>query len=211
MNKFNRFYLITRDLHLYLGLFIAPFVLAFSLSVFFIVHSWLPNGKDRPSQRRVVPAVTLPADLGTLAGRARIEALRGVLSGIGVAGEFGFVRHNVKEQSLVIPVFVPGRETTVEIDLTTRAATITQRETGIWDALVALHKAPGQHLADIRMNWTPMRVWLWFADGTVYLLFFISVSGVYLWAVLRSERRIGLALIGAGAVSFFGIVYAVIH
>ena len=37
MNK--RFYLITRDLHLYFGLFVSPFVLVFAFSVFFLVHS----------------------------------------------------------------------------------------------------------------------------------------------------------------------------
>ena len=35
----KRFYLITRDLHLYLGLFISPFVLLFAISVIFLVHS----------------------------------------------------------------------------------------------------------------------------------------------------------------------------
>ena len=99
----------------------------------------------------------------------------------------------------------------MEIDLAARTAAISQRDTGLGDALVALHKSPGPHLVDIRMNWLPMSVWQWLADVTVYLLLFISISGVYLWAVLRAERRIGLALIGAGAVSFFGIIYAVIH
>lgn len=99
----------------------------------------------------------------------------------------------------------------MEIDLAARTAAISQRDTGFGDALVALHKSPGPHLVDIRMNWLPMGVWRWLADGTVYLLFFISVSGVYLWAVLRAERRIGLALMAAGAISFFGIIYAVIH
>ena len=37
---------------------------------------------------------------------------------------------------------------------------------------------------------------------------FVSISGIYLWAVLRAERRIGLTLIAAGALSFFGLVYA---
>jgi hypothetical protein len=207
----RRFYLFIRDLHLYLGLFIAPFVLVFSFSVFFLAHSWLPGGGAGPGPPRVVADVAVPSNVDTLIGRARIDALRGVLTSIGVTGEVGFVRYNVKNRSLLIPVSVPGRETTVEIDLTTRAATVTQRETGIGDALVALHKAPGPHLVDIRMNWLPMAVWKWFADGTVYLLFFISISGVYMWAVLRVERRIGLTLIGAGAVSFFGILYALIH
>ena len=74
-----------------------------------------------------------------------------------------------------------------------------------------LHKSPGPHLADIRMNWIVMRVWSWFADATVYLLLFISVSGIYLWAVLRSERRIGLAMLGAGAVTFCGMVYELVR
>jgi hypothetical protein len=209
MNK--RFYTITRDLHLYLGLFIAPFILVFCISVFFLAYAWLPGASGPPGPPRGVSNVALPANLESLEGRARVDALQVVLANIGVRGEIGYVQHNVKERTLVLPVLVPGRETTVELNLVTHAATITRRETGVWDALVALHKSPGPHLADLRMNWMPMAVWRWFADGTVYLLFFISISGVYLWAVLRSERRIGLALIGVGAISFVGVIYAVVH
>ena len=79
------------------------------------------------------------------------------------------------------------------------------------DALVTLHKSPGQHLAAIRMNWGFMRVWLWLADATVYLTFFLTVSGVYLWYVLRAERRVGLMLLFAGALTFFGMAYALSH
>jgi hypothetical protein len=209
MNKY--FYLITRDLHLYLGLFIAPFILVFSLSVFFLVHAWSPGAGGPPGPKRLVSGLALPTNLENLGGRARVDALQTVLADIGVTGEIGFVRHNVKERILLFTVLVPGREANVMIDLSARTAAISQRDTGIGDALIALHKAPGPHLVDIRMNWLPMRVWRWLADGTVYLLFFISLSGVYLWAVLRAERLIGLALIGAGAASFLGIIYALIH
>jgi hypothetical protein len=56
-----------------------------------------------------------------------------------------------------------------------------------------------------------MLVWRVLADGTVYLMLFITVSGIYLWVVLRSERRIGLALLTLGAFSFFGAVYALVR
>jgi hypothetical protein len=56
-----------------------------------------------------------------------------------------------------------------------------------------------------------MRIWRWLADGTVYIVMFLTLSGVYLWAVLRAERRVGLALIAAGAVSFFGSHYALVR
>ena len=128
-----------------------------------------------------------------------------------VPGEIGFVRHLVKEQKFIIPVSIPGRATTVGINLATLEAMVTTRETGLADALVTLHKSPGQHGPDIRMNWFYMKAWRWFADATVYLSLFISVSGIYLWYMLRAERRVGAILLFAGALSFFGMVYALSH
>jgi hypothetical protein len=60
------------------------------------------------------------------------------------------------------------------------------RETGLADARVTLHKSPGQHGPTIRMNWFYIKAWRWLADATVYLILFISVSGIYLWYVLRA-------------------------
>jgi hypothetical protein len=45
----------------------------------------------------------------------------------------------VKEEQLIIPVTIPGRETTVSISIARREATIVTRETGLADALVTLH------------------------------------------------------------------------
>ena len=207
----GRFYRVTRDLHLYLGLFISPFVLVFAVSVFFLVHSWLPRFGSVTSTKRVVPALPLPEGLQTLSGRPLIEALKPVLEKAGVRGEVGFVRHVVKEEKLVIPVIIPGRETTLNLSLGNGEATIETRETGLADALVTLHKSPGQHGPDIRMNWFYLKAWRWMADATVYLILFISVSGIYLWYALRTERAMGLILLCAGALSFFGMAYALIH
>ena len=205
----GRFYRLTRDLHLYLGLFISPFVLVFCISVFFLVHSWIPKLAPETTNTRVVSALALPGDLKKLSGRPLIDALRPALEKMDVPGEIGFVRRMVKEEKLIIPVSIPGRATTVTINITNREATIVTRETGLADALVTLHKSPGQHGPDIRMNWFYMKAWRWFADATVYLTLFISVSGLYLWYMLRAERRIGLILLFAGTLTFFGIAYVI--
>jgi len=209
----GRFYLLNRDLHLYLGLFISPFVLVFAVSVFFLVHAWVPGITAGPSTTRVVAtsALPIPGDLQTLSGRPLIDALRPALEKAGVRGEIGFVRHLVKEEKFIIPVTIPGRETTVSLSLASGEATIATRETGLADALVTLHKSPGQHGPGIRMNWFFMRAWRWMADATVYLVLFISLSGIYLWYVLRAERAVGVVLIFAGALSFFGMAYALSH
>lgn len=61
------------------------------------------------------------------------------------------------------------------------------------------------------MNWVYMQAWRWLADTTAYLVLFISVSGVYLWYVMRAERRVGVILLVAGGVSFLGLAYALSH
>ncbi len=207
----GRLYRLIRDLHLYLGLFISPFVLLFAISVFFLVHSWVPRIGSETSTTRVVSALPLPGDLQTLSGRALIDALKPALEKAGVRGEVGFVRHLVKEEKLIIPVTIPGRETTVNISIASHEATIVTRERGLADALVTLHKSPGQHGPAIRMNWFYMRAWRWMADATVYLILFISVTGIYLWYMLRAERLVGFILLFMGALGFFGMAYALSH
>ena len=203
----KQFYAVTRDLHLYFGLFISPLVLVFAVSVFFLVHARLP-GAVQPPASRTTGDLPVPAGVELLSGRDQANALRGVLDRLGVQGEVNVIRRIANEHRLVISVIVPGREVTVDLHLETRSAIVTSRGESTWSAMVYLHKMPGQHLANLRGNWVFLRLWRWLADGTVYLVLFLSISGVYLWTVLRAERRIGLALLAAGASSFFGMVYA---
>jgi hypothetical protein len=206
----KRIHGLTRDLHLYLGLFISPLVLVFAVSVFFLVHAWIPGGGEQPSTR-TASDLPVPAGVELLSGREQANALRGVLDRLGVRGEVGMVRRVPRERRLEISVIVPGRETTVDLNLETRAAEVTRRGGSLAAALIYLHKMPGQHLANLRGNWVYMRIWRRLADATVYLVLFLSLSGIYLWAVLRAERRLGLALLAAGALSLAGSIYALVR
>jgi len=206
----KRFYVVTRDVHLYVGLFLSPFVLVFAISVFYLVHSSIAS-EGRESPRRVVSDLPITEELELLTGREQVNALRPVLARLGIDGEVSFVRRISKEHRLVIPVLLPGRETTVDLNLEYRTATVSERRKGISDAMIYLHKMPGPHNVNIRVNSSYMRVWRWFADLATYGLLFLTLSGVYLWAVLRAERRVGLALLSVGALSFFGLVYAIAH
>jgi hypothetical protein len=207
----NRFYRVVRDLHLYAGLFVSPYVVVFAASVFFLVHAWLPPPSGKRTEARVASNLSLPPNLEQLSGRARIDALRPVLEAAQVAGEVGWIQYLPGERRMIVPVSVPGRNTTVSIDIGERRATVEDKVTGLADAVVLLHKSPGPHLVGLRMNWIYMRIWRWLADGTVYLLLFITVSGVYLWWALRPARKAGLGLLSAGAISFIGLLYALIR
>lgn len=206
----RRLYLITRDLHLYIGLFLSPFVLIFALSVFYLVHGLATRATPGPSDpSRTVTAVAITPEIARLQGRARVDALRPVLEQLDVRGEIDFVRHVANEHRLIVPVRLPDRDTVVDIDYEQRMATVTSRKHGIGDAVVYLHKMPGPHNADLRGNSRMIRLWRFGADATVYLLLFITMSGIYLWVVLKAERRVGLVFLLAGMVTFWVLVYAV--
>jgi hypothetical protein len=199
------FYRWTRDLHLYLGLLVSPFVIAFAVSVLFLNHAKVDTGAATSVTN--VRDVRIPAGLETARGREAADSARGIVDQVGVSGEIGFVRYVRKDQRFVIPVSTPGLDTIIDVDVQNRNAVVSRRKMGILESVGYLHKSPGPHNADLRGNWFWTRVWRWLADGSVYLVLFISATGLYLWFAIKAERRIGFALLGAGAVSFFGLLY----
>jgi hypothetical protein len=205
----KQFYSWTRDLHLYFGLFISPFVVVFAVSVIFLVHKWVP-GSSAPAQTSIASGIELPLDLETAKGGEQLAAARRVLGQLGIEGEIWNVRQIPRERRFLITVNVPGVTTDVDLRVETKSATVSRRISGMWDAMVYLHKTPGPHLVAIRGNSVFMSAWRWLADVTVYVLLFISVSGLYLWAVLRAERRTGLTLLASGALTMGGMIYALI-
>ncbi len=198
-----------RDLHLYFGLFISPFVLLFSVSVFYLNHGKLSPGAE-PSIDTYQNLI-VPDGFDRLKGREAADRAQAILPQVGVEGEIGFLRYVSRDRRLIFPVSKAGTEASVDVDLDARTAVVKRRGMGLWESLSYLHKIPGPHNATIRGNWFGMQVWRVLADATIYLLLFISFSGLYLWWAITAERRIGMTLLTAGAVTFTGLIYAVLR
>jgi len=205
----KEFYRWSRDLHLYCGLFISPFLLVFATSVFFLNHGRItPSPGDAP---RIVRGLLIPAGIEQLQGPEAVKGARALLPQLGLTGEIGFLRVLRKERRLVFPVAKPGFEATVDLDLESRSASVSTRRQGWWEKLAYLHKSPGPHNVNIRGNWFWTRAWGWLADATIYLTLFVSITGVYLWYAIKAERRAGLWLLGAGATTFLVTIYAIVR
>jgi hypothetical protein len=204
-------YLWIRDLHLYLGLFISPFILVFAISTIFFNHAWNPSGSNPKSADNVqkmsasIKTPPIAEDKGV-----DIEQAKQILRQLGVSGEIDYISHRKQENRLVIPVVKPGQRITINVDLNSQMAQVERRHTGLWDAMMYLHKSPGMHNVKIRGNWFFTRFWRLLADITVYLTLFISASGIYMWTVIKAERKIGLIMLGLGCVSFVLIVLALV-
>lgn len=202
------FYRWTRDLHLYLGLLVSPFVLAFAISVLFLNHAKVDT--TEADTFTTIRDIHIPAGLDAARGRQAINLARQVVDEVGATGEIGFVRYVATEQRFTIPVSKPGLEVIVTIDARTNTATISRRRSALLESLAYLHKSPGPHNVDLRGNWVWMQMWRWVADGTVYVLLFVSATGIYLWLAIKADRRVGIALFGAGAASFLALIYGLV-
>ena len=190
-----------RTLHLYLGLFLSPFVLIFALSAIVIAHAAMPwGGAKAPVETRIV--AFQPPDIAD-----NLAFGREVQKRLGIPGEIDYVGR--REKGIVIPVRQPGLTRTIRLDTEAGTAAIETQKTGLWDGLVYLHKKPGPHNLSMQKNSWPMAVWALLADATIYLLLFATVSGIYLWLLLKSERKAGLAFLGLGVLSFTASVLAV--
>ncbi len=199
-------YLWIRELHLYFGMFISPFILVFAISAILFNHTWKPWGAPSDAKvQKMSMSIEIPKDVK--GGVEGIEQAKQIMRQVGVSGEINFIRHLPQENRLVIPVMKPGQNITINVDLKSQTAEIERRRTDIWDALFYLHKSPGQHNANIRGNWFYTRLWSWLADTVVYLILFISVSGIYMWTVMKAKRKIGLLLLGAGCLSFILMLF----
>jgi hypothetical protein len=195
----------TRSLHLYLGLFISPFVLIFALSVFFLNHAALPWGGEEGAEKETRTRAVSVVDRGN-----SLELASQIQRQIDVPGEIDFINRNETEHRVTFPITSPGEKSSIRLDLATGIATIETRKSGVWDAMVYLHKMPGPHNAALRGNWLYTRMWGWLADWTVYLTLFVTASGVYLWTAVRAERRAGLLFLGTGMLSFILVVVALL-
>lgn len=170
-------------------------MLVFAVSTILLNHTWKPRETEAVPEVRTVP---LNGDLPD--GMERLEQARWITNQLDIVGEIQSIRQDGR--IVTVPVAVPGERIEIRADLEAGTAEIERVRTGLWDRLIFLHETPGPHLAGFRGNWIFTRIWRGLVDGTVALLLFSTASGIYLWLLLRGQRRSGLLLLGAGGLTF---------
>jgi hypothetical protein len=136
------FYTWTRDLHLYFGLLVSPFVVVFAISVFFLNHARLP-APDSATTTAVTRSVQVPVGIEQAEGKERVQLAGQILSQVGVAGEINFIRSLPKEHRLIVPVVKPGVEITIDVNLKEQTVTLSERRTAFRDRTMPLSAAIG--------------------------------------------------------------------
>lgn len=197
----KKYYHVIHALHKYIGLFISPFILIFSISVLAFNHMGFLNKID--------PVKSLPEIRSKLdyipCDTTDLLTAKAIIRKLGIKGEIDFINKN--EDQISFPVNKPGLITRVKADTHTDSVVITRMMEGPIRAMNYLHIMPGQHNAKIRGNSLFMKIWRLIADAVVCMLLFLILSGIFLWGYLKPERRIGLYAISLGFLFFTGLLF----
>jgi hypothetical protein len=200
----KKIYSLIRGLHLYFGLFISPFILVFSISVLVFnnggfLNKFLPVEKLSEVRTGLDNIPYDTTDLGTA---------KAIIGKLGIEGEIDFIAKN--SGTISFPVNKPGLKTRVELDTNTKIVTITRQKEGLLRGLSYLHIMPGQHNAKIRGNSVFIKIWRKMADAVVYLLIFLTTSGIFLWYFTGSERESGVFALIFGGIIFTSLLYLIL-
>lgn len=196
----KKYYPPVRTLHLYFGLFISPFILIFSISVIIFNHPGLIN-RVYPVQKSPIVKTKLdkiPYDSTDL------QTAKAIIRKLNINGEIDFISKS--DSSISFPVNKPGLKTFIAVNTINDSVSITRKQEGTLRATTYLHSMPGPHNASIRGNSVFLKIWRILTDAVVYILLFLTVSGVFLWYILKAERVIGLYAIALGVLLFIGIL-----
>lgn len=199
----DNYYKPVRKLHLYFGLFISPFLLIFGFSVLFLNHTWIAD-KLTPIEEHPAEKVKLnqfPRDTSNLA------TARNVMSLLNISGEVGLVFE--RNENMFIQVYKPGLKTNINVDLKTDSVNIKKIKEGPLRAMNYLHLMPGPHNVHLRGNSFFMKIWKVLSDGVVYLILFLTSSGIFLWLFHKKERKSGLIALAGGIFLFFIILFLI--
>lgn len=192
----KRFYHWNRQLHLYLGIAVSPFLLVFAVSTILLNHGVTPSPIEEKS--------TVPIQIENgMEGGALVES---VLNQLQLTGEV-VGRGQVRNGRTMVRVAKPGNVKIITVDIEKREAVVLERSFGLMDTMRYLHLNPGPHKSP---SWIFSKMWGWVADSTVYITLFLTLTGIYMWAVLKSERKAGLIALGSGAFAFVAILYSLL-
>jgi hypothetical protein len=104
MNMFSKnVYGWTRDLHLYLGLFLSPFVLLFAISTLFLNHSWNPQNGDSKTVLTTSSHIAIPDGLARAQGMEQANLARQILNQLGFSGEIEALFNRLERTTSQLP------------------------------------------------------------------------------------------------------------
>jgi len=178
-------YKIVRNIHLLLASFSLPFLLMYGLSAVQMSHSTWFRMKPVVNEREL--SIAADQTDGRTVAREIMER------DASIKGEISNIQSN--DTGVVLRIVVPGTVHEVRYERASGVARVKTTVAGVMGMLNRLH-----HWAGFWHEPVSMKVWGFAVAIASAALVLLGASGIYMWFTRRSERRIGIALLGINLV-----------
>ena len=180
------------DLHLYLSLLCAPYLVLYGLSTLSFNHTW---GWISPGEQ----TYRWQEDVGRLEGDTDLVVATGMRDSLGLIGFVPPWQIRNAGESLRFIVGRPGKRYEIAWSAETDTASVVETRSGFWGVMRDLHGL-------MEIQGSPLG-WMWkiYTWTSVAALTFALVSGLYLWWNRLPARKSGLWLLlfGSGGTLLF--------
>ncbi len=174
-------YSTLRTIHLLSGAFALPALLMYALSAVQMAHNkWF-------AMQPAVHEVEAPTKPGYVDGRLMA---REVMARCGIAGEINAI--SATQAGFMARIVVPGTVHEIRYDRATGLAKVRTSVAGFMGMLNRLH-----HAAGLWPEYVPLKVWGVLIGVVSLATLLLGATGIWMWWLRRTERKLGLALITA--------------
>jgi hypothetical protein len=178
-------YKIVRNIHLLLASFSMPFLIMYGVSAVQMSHSTWFQMKPAVHERELSIAAGVTD--------ARAVAREIMERDASIKGEISNIQPN--DTGIVLRIIVPGTVHEVRYQRGSGVGRVKTSVAGVMGMLNRLH-----HWAGFWHEPASMKVWGFAVAIASAALLLLGASGIYMWFTRRSERRIGIALLGINLV-----------
>jgi hypothetical protein len=187
---------LIRRTHLFLALFLAPWVLMYALSTITMHHRVLFTGEPR----RVDPGYEMLREEAYAPPFARDEdrqvAARRLLQDLDLEGAFT-VRGSLEQGVLTILRNRPIRSYRITYETNTGTLRVERQRFGMAYFLEMLHRRRGYQQPFLGND-----LWAFVVDAVILAMLTWAATGLWMWWELARTRRLGALCLGAGIACF---------
>lgn len=189
-----------RRFHLYLALFLGPWVLMYALSTFVMNHRvWFRGETPAPPTWEKVSEGTYPGEFPE--GASRNDIARQILASVGMEGAH---QVNLREGRVVILRNEAVRPVRITYDRAGNSLLIERQSLEGAAFLERMHRRRGfQH------PYTLEDLWAFSVDSFIAVMLIWVLTGLWMWWEMRAARNWGLVILLAGF-AVFGLFLGVL-
>jgi hypothetical protein len=182
------------NFHLYGGLICAPYLIIFGFSSLHFNHHFSFVNPEPKTIEWQAPLTVEPGTDPEVMG----PTVRDALGLIGWPVPWRSKRDATGDWEIAIER--PGKSYVIHTQFSEHRARVEERHKGVWQVINSLHALHGVPNASYVFFWGV------YTEVCTWFVFFAAVSGIYLWANSRRERRTGSIAVLAASLTAVGLM-----